>query len=251
MPEPPAVGPEIFGDDYLHFYAPLLTDERSEREAELIIRLLGLPAGARVLDIPCGHGRIANRLAARGLTVTGVDNDEIFLARARADATALGVQVDYRAGDMREPPVQGGFDAAVNWFSSFGYFDDEGNRRFLRTLGDALRPGGQLLMEMHDRDALVARLAAGGGESAHMVEIGDDVLVDRATFDPVTGRSHTDRVTVRDGRLRRTHYSVRMPTFPELRDWLLQAGFAEARALDETGAPFAGGARRLVVVAVR
>ena len=40
------VGPEIFGEDYLHFYAPLLTDERSDRETELIVRLLGLPAGA-------------------------------------------------------------------------------------------------------------------------------------------------------------------------------------------------------------
>jgi cyclopropane fatty-acyl-phospholipid synthase-like methyltransferase len=71
MTESPGVGPEIFGEDYLHFYAPLLTDERTDREVELILRLLALPVGARLLDCPCGHGRIANRLAARGLEVTG------------------------------------------------------------------------------------------------------------------------------------------------------------------------------------
>jgi SAM-dependent methyltransferase len=244
------VGPEIFGEDYLHFYAPLLTDERSDRETELIVRLLALAAGARVLDMPCGHGRIANRLAARGLQVTGVDNDELFIARARADADALGVRVDYRAGDMRDPPLGGGYDAAFNWFSSFGYFDDDDNQRCLRALHDALRPGGTLLMEMHDRDALVARIAA-AGEPVNVVEAGDDLIVDRARFDPVAGRSHTGRVIVRDGHVRRTSFSVRMPTFPELRGWLEAAGFAEPRALDEHGEPLHSGARRLVVLATR
>jgi SAM-dependent methyltransferase len=245
------VGPEIFGDDYLHFYAPLLTEERSDREADRIVALLGLPAGARVLDLPCGHGRLANRLAARGLAVTGVDNDELFLARAREDAGARGVHVDYRSGDMREPPVEPGFDAALNWFSSFGYFEDDAeNVRCLRALHDALRPGGLLVMDMHDRDALVGRIAA-AGEPVNVVETGDDLLIDRAAFDPVTGRSRTDRLTVRDGRLRRTSFSVRMPTFPELRGWLQSVGFRDVVALDECDAPFASGARRLVVVTTR
>jgi hypothetical protein len=84
-----------------------------------------------------------------------------------------------------------------------------------------------------------------------VVESGDDLLIDRARFDPVTGRSHTDRLTVRDGRTRRMRFSVRMPTFPELRGWLLAEGFADAEALDEHGAPFGPGARRLVVLATR
>jgi SAM-dependent methyltransferase len=49
-------------------------------------------------------------------------------------------------GDMREPPFEGRFDALVNWFSSFGYFDDETNRRVLEGFARALRPGGVLLI---------------------------------------------------------------------------------------------------------
>jgi SAM-dependent methyltransferase len=151
---------------------------------------------------------------------------------------------------MRAPSVQGGFHAAINWFSSFGYFDDDGNRRVLCAFADALRPGGRLLLEMHDRDALVARIAD-AGEPVTVLERGDDLVVDRARFDPVAGRSTTERIVVRDGRVRRTQFTLRMPTFPELHGWLADAGFSHARALDEHGAPFASGARRLLVLATR
>ena len=77
-----SVGPEVFGDDYLYFYETFLTDEVSDRQTELLWRILGLSPGSEVLDLACGHGRIANRLAARGAGVTGLDADSSFLRRA-------------------------------------------------------------------------------------------------------------------------------------------------------------------------
>lgn len=64
----------VFGEDYLHFYLPTLTGERNLVEVEEILETLSLRPGERVLDAPCGHGRISNLLAARGLSVTGVDD---------------------------------------------------------------------------------------------------------------------------------------------------------------------------------
>jgi 2-polyprenyl-3-methyl-5-hydroxy-6-metoxy-1,4-benzoquinol methylase len=46
-----------------------------------------------VLDLACGHGRIANRLTQRGLDAT-----PLFLEQARRDAAARGVEVDYVSG---------------------------------------------------------------------------------------------------------------------------------------------------------
>jgi len=89
------VPPEAFGEDYLYFYDAFLTDEVSDAQTDRLWRLLGLEEGVEVLDVPCGHGRIANRLAARGASVTGIDADPVFLERARADAAARGVEVDY------------------------------------------------------------------------------------------------------------------------------------------------------------
>jgi cyclopropane fatty-acyl-phospholipid synthase-like methyltransferase len=63
----------LFNEDYLYFYEPLITLERTKRNVELIWRLLNLEAGMTVLDLACGHGRIANQLAKHGCNVTGLD----------------------------------------------------------------------------------------------------------------------------------------------------------------------------------
>jgi SAM-dependent methyltransferase len=131
---------EFFGDDYLWFWDELLPPERSDEEADLIWRLLELEPGAEALDLACGHGRIANRLAHRGARVTGLDSSSLFLERARADAAELGVEVDYVHGDMRSIPWHDRFDAAVNWFTAFGYHADDELHAILRDVRTALRP---------------------------------------------------------------------------------------------------------------
>ena len=89
---------EVFDDDYLYFYETLLTAEKSDADAELIWQLGRVAVGDRVLDLACGHGRIANRLAARGASVTGYDLTPRFLEEARAEAAGLG-QVEGFAPD--------------------------------------------------------------------------------------------------------------------------------------------------------
>ena len=96
---------ELVDDDYLQFYASVLTDEASDAQAELVWRLLDLTPGASVLDLACGHGRIANRLAAPGATVTGLDTTPLFLEHARADAAQRGVTV--ATSNTREPANPG------------------------------------------------------------------------------------------------------------------------------------------------
>jgi SAM-dependent methyltransferase len=243
------VGPEIFGDDYLGFYEEML-EERSDSEVELMLRLLELPDGAEILDAPCGHGRIANRLAARGFRVTGLDNNAKFIELARSRAAEQGVSVDYVEGDLRELPFEGRFDALINWFSSFGYFDDDTNRRVLARFRRALKPGGVLLLEQASRELLLSNLPRHGGPALIMTERGDDLMIDRVTFDLGAGRSHTDRITVRDGRVSRSQFSLSQPTASQLADWLHDAGFRSVETLDETGERIHPQSRRMVVRAL-
>lgn len=70
--------------------------------------------------------------------------------RNRADADDI-------SGDLRELPVDGPFDAALRWFTSFGYFDDDDNRKVLSEYRRVLRPGGRLLIETQHRDEFVRR----------------------------------------------------------------------------------------------
>lgn len=68
--------------------------ERS-RDAALISR--ALPAGAAVLDLGCGTGRLAEPLARLGHQVTGVDAEPAMLAQLRA---ATGVHADIATLDL-------------------------------------------------------------------------------------------------------------------------------------------------------
>jgi SAM-dependent methyltransferase len=237
---------DVFGADYLYFYGGWLDDELSDAQAALIWRTLWLEEGAEVLDVPCGHGRIANRLAARGARVTGLDADPFFVEHARADAETRGVEVEYVHGDMRELPWAERFDAVVNWFTSFGYFDDEGNKAWLETARHTLKPGGRLAIDVHSRDAFMRNRMP-----ASVVDRGDDLLVDRYRFDVASGRDSTERWIVRDGRVRKTQYSVRFYTFTELRSLLLDAGFAAVEGVGHDGEPLTIETRRMIVVATR
>jgi SAM-dependent methyltransferase len=213
----------VFDEDYLYFYEQFLTPERNAEEVETIAALL--EGRTEILDCPCGHGRIANGLAERGLRVTGTDQSELFLERARADAQVRGVEVEYVHGDMRELPWRERFDGLVNWFTSFGYFDDETNRSVAQGFHDALRPGGRLAMETMNPVRLFKHF-----EPTHLVsERGDDLMFDRAEIDVVNSVTRAERIVVRNGHVRRARFRIRMYTFVELRGLLESVGFENVR----------------------
>jgi SAM-dependent methyltransferase len=235
----------VFDEDYLHFYEGLLS-ERSDAEAELIWSLGSLHPGDRVLDLACGHGRLSNRLAARGADVVGLDLTPLFLDRARQEAEALHLDVEYVQGDMRDLQWSGEFDLVVNWFTAFGYFGDETDRAILRGIHDALRPRGRLLLELLHGPALMR-----GFLPSMVTRRGEDAVVDEHRYDPMTGRTHVDRTVLRAGTIRTFHYSTRLFAFPELRDWLRAAGFAAVEGFGHDAEELTAEARRMVVRATR
>lgn len=128
-------------------------EEGAQAQAAFVRRALRLRKGSRVLDAPCGAGRIAVHLARAGCVVTGVDRSAAFIARARRRFRAEGLAGRFVAGDLREMDFDGEFDAAFNWGGSFGYFSDAENADIVRRYARALRGrGGRLLIDTPSRE---------------------------------------------------------------------------------------------------
>ncbi len=240
----------FFGEDYFEIYREMLPEERTIAEVDGIVSLLGLEAGARILDLACGHGRHAIQLAKRGFEVTGYDLSEVFLERARADAEAQGASVRWIRGDMRELLFDGEFDAAVNVFTAFGYFEDpEDDERTLRGIRAALRPGGRFLLETLHRDGLPARFQP---ITAEKTSNGSIVLHER---DWDLARDVIDeRVTVvrPDGTRAEYTTALRMRSLHALLELMQKAGLEpEAWYGGLDGSSLHLGSHRLVLVSAR
>ncbi len=200
-------------------------DVRTDDEVSGIMRLSGLEPGARVLDCPSGYGRHSIALAARGMTVTGVDINRHFLGIARETAKARGVSVDFRHGDMRDLPAIEPVDAVVNMFYSFGFFTLEEDLEVLRGFHRSLKPGGRFLMHTM---VTVPALRTGRipREETRKLAGGGTLTIERYLNEQTMREEGRWTVTDTDGGQRTTApYDVRIYHADEFADLCRQAGF--------------------------
>ena len=151
-----------FGEEYLALY-PDRDDLEAQRQAQFVYGLLG-PYAAKgrggILDLACGTGRHAVVLSRHGTPVTGLDLSATLLARARArraDPAPGFVRADMR----RLPFGRGSFGAVVNFFTSFGYFDDAADDvRVVGEIGRVLAPGGAFLSDVFNASRVLSTLVS-------------------------------------------------------------------------------------------
>lgn len=118
-------------------------------EAALFDRY-GLPDDARILDVGCGTGEIAARLARRfkGSHVLGIDLLEQHLARGRQRYAKLAGRVEFRAGDAYALDVaDNSFDLTVNRHMLQSVPNPE---LVIAELTRVTRPGGWLHLLVED-----------------------------------------------------------------------------------------------------
>jgi SAM-dependent methyltransferase len=193
----------------------LFPDERWEKAAEevdLALELLELPEGAAVLDLCCGPGRHSLELARRGYRVTGVDRTGDYLAEGRRRAAEEGLDVEFVCADMREFVRADAFDAVLNLFTSFGYFDAPDDDRIVAAnLHWSLRGGGGLLMDVMGREVLARKFTPRDWRERD----GALMLEERRIVDDWS-RVESRWILVEDGRRSESTISVRLYSAGEL-----------------------------------
>jgi SAM-dependent methyltransferase len=215
----------FFDDQYLKLYGEVLPAERTEREVKGVLAMLSLPEGAQVLDLCCGQGRHAIRLAQAGLRVTGYDLSPHLLAVAKRDAEAAGVELALVKGDMREIPFRNKFDAIVNLFTAFGYFDaDAEDAKVLQGVARALKPGGQFLIDLPNVYLMRSLSTLRTWRESEVGPVLQDV-----TFDPWTGRDTTTFLWFENGERKTRSFNVRTYASHEVIAMLRAAGLTPVK----------------------
>jgi len=213
-------------------------DAWDDRLVAFVVHALGLRPGERLLDLACGSGVHARRLARCGLDVVGLDVAPSLVRYCTGQAAAEGLEgVTFVEGDMRTLAYREEFDAVVVLSTSFGFFDDEINQRVLDSIARALKPSGRVLLQLLDPVTFIEWLTQSATQREERAE---GVYLTEARFDPATFVCHgVFRFTDSDGvtHLWSDHERIRIYTLPELRRMFDQAGLEMRAAYGDMSLP--------------
>lgn len=218
-----------FDASYLLEYQPLFDLVNDRHQVARLMELLALPSGAAILDVPCGQGRHAHLFAEAGFRVTGLDYSKPLIERARERGTRPTLK--YHVGDMRKLPASwtGKFDAVVNLFTSFGFFDDPADdARTIREFARVLKPGGTFIFQGGSRDGVMSKFLTRDWWKA---EDGTMIGHERA-FEPLSGILTIDTSWEGPSGSGTRSHRIRLYTATRLAELCADAGLVVEEAYD-------------------
>lgn len=240
----------------LDLWRKAIPPEQTQAEAQFLIDHLNCPAGAHVLDVPCGNGRLSFELAKRGLRVTGVDISEEFIEEARsihsralcpsadADGTDLA-PLSFILRDMRHLKGDSVYDAAYCFGNSFAFLEYADMEKFLRGVAQALKPGARFLIST----GMAAESVIPDFEEQSCHELGELSLTIKERYNTAESCIDSEYIFEQNGKTETRAAREWIYTVAEIRRMLERAGF---RVRDLYGSlkgdPYKLGSRELFIV---
>lgn len=242
---------EFFQGMALDLWRRAIPIERTEQELAFLHEKLEAPAGGKLLDVPCGDGRLCLPLSLMGYKVTGVDFCQPFIELANQAAKAHKTKIEYVQGDMRELDRKAQFDGAFCMGNSFGYFDRAGTIEFLQAVSNSLKSGARFVLD----SAMIAECFLANGGEREWVKLGDMLMLIDNHYNCRNSSVDSVYTFIQGGKQESRTATHFIYTCGDLCQMLEKVGFSIVELLGgsnlEDPEPFAIGADRLVVVAVK
>jgi SAM-dependent methyltransferase len=237
-----------------------LASRRSEtidQQAEWIFSSVLDSRAARVLDLACGPGLYANRLAKKKCEYVGIDFSPASIRHAQEIAAAEHLSCTFLHADVRDVLFGEDFDLVMMIYGQFNVFQRHQGLGILKKAHEALRPGGALLLEVQPLELI--QKGGEAGPSWYSAQSGlfsaEPHVVLQENFWDADARASTNRFSIidaRTGSVSTCALSNEAYTEEELDDALHAAGFGEVQIFPSlTGLAASGEADLSVVVARR
>lgn len=144
---------DAFADQYLARHHP----SQIRDVIDFLTRTMKLAAGDIVFDQCCGIGNISAALAEEGFKTIGVDVVPSYIERAKKNAKENKLKCKFFEKDARAFITDVPCDAAFNWWTSFGYFEnDADNQKLLDCANLSLKKGGIFILDCMNREERLA-----------------------------------------------------------------------------------------------
>ena len=125
--------------------------ETIDRHVDWIHNVVLAGRPSRLLDLGCGPGLYSSRLATLGHTCHGIDFSPASIEYAVENAPA---GCTYMLDDLRKADFGAGYDLALFIYGELNAFRTRDVQAILRKAHAALKPGGQLLLEVSTFDSI-------------------------------------------------------------------------------------------------
>jgi len=158
---------------YDRYWGGVFADRYFDEVERLFLSHVG--KSANVLDLCCGSGQLAARIAAKGFRANGIDGSAALVKLAKKNAPGA----EFSTGDARSFTIIDKFDGVISSYDSLNHIMD------LVTLGNvfnnvysALKKGGIFMFDMNLEEGFKQRWRG----SASVIEQ-EHVLATSATYD--------------------------------------------------------------------
>jgi len=223
------------------------SEKQSLEHAKFIIDVMSLHGKKKILDIPCGNGRISNILSRKGFDVTGIDFNKHLLNFAKKEALKKKLKTRFFNISMFDIKWENEFDSAICFWGSFGYSTDENNINFLREIYSSLGNNGKFLIDTVTAETLLPKFQRRG-----WMKIGDIYILEDRTYNTLNSRIDVEWTFIKKNKAEIKHTSIRLYTYKELINIMKDIGFREFSSYGSLKKDkFTINSNRLYLIAIR